>query len=325
MSIQPSAQPLTAVIVTYQSAHTVATTLAATRRCYDAQLLDCIIVDNGSSDGTPELIQQEAGWARVVLTGRNNGFGRGCNLGLAGVRSPYTIFINPDAWIEPDALRTLLRFMEENPRVGVVGPATLSGDFHEIPGLQGTGPRPTPGHMLLAALPLVKRAQNLRPIEPNSAPFRTGWVCGALFMVRTELLVRLGGFDPRFFLYWEETDLCQRVEDLGFETWAVGTAVAHHIGGASSADDDTRISGCIAKHYYQSRRYYMIKHHGWLAATLAELGEFALLGLRVVGDLLRGRGPSRMRPRMQAALLSQPEQVFDDHATSGRVKSLSIK
>jgi N-acetylglucosaminyl-diphospho-decaprenol L-rhamnosyltransferase len=309
MSVEDSTRPVTAVIVTYQSANTVSATLAAARRCHDAQLLDCVIVDNGSKDGTPEMLEREAGWARVVITGRNNGFGRGCNIGLAHVNTPYTIFINPDAWVEPDALRIMMTFMEENPRVGIVGPATLAGDYRDPPGLQGTGPRPTPTSILRAAVPLLDGPKNLRPIVPGSAPFRTGWVCGAVFMVRTELMKRLGGFDPRFFLYWEETDVCRRADDSGFEVWAVGTAVANHIGGASSTEDDTRISGCIAKHYYQSRRYYMVKHHGWLAATFAEIGEFVLLGVRAIGDVLRGRGLSRLRPRLQAALLSQPDRV----------------
>ena len=128
-------------------------------------------------------------------------------------------------------------------------------------------------------------------------------------MIRTELMKRLNGFDPRFFLYWEETDVCQRAEETGFETWALGTALAHHVGGASSLPDDTRIWGCIAKHYFQSRYYYMVKHHGRMAATIAEVGEFVLLGMRSLVDVARGRGLYRLRPRMQAPLLSQPERV----------------
>lgn len=127
-------------------------------------------------------------------------------------------------------------------------------------------------------------------------------------MIHTELLQRLGGFDPRFFLYWEEMDLSKRAENLGFETWAVGTAVARHVGGASSSPDDTRVGGCIARHYYQSRTYYMVKHHGWLATGFAETGEFVLLATRALVDLIRGRGLQRLRPRLRAPLLSMPDR-----------------
>ena len=88
--------------------------------------------------------------------------------------------------------------------------------------------------------------------------------------------------------------------------WTGGAAVAHHIGGASSTPDDGRIGCCIAEHYYQSRRYYMVKHHGWLAATLAELWEFAMLSVMSLVDIVRGKPATRLRPRLRAPLLSQP-------------------
>ena len=276
------------------------------RRCHDAGLLDAVIVDNGSLDATGEIVGREAAWARVVLTGKNNGFGRGCNIGFAQVTSPYAIFINPDAVVEPDALRTMLKFMEQHGQVGIVGPAIIEGEAGEIGELQVTGECPTPVKILRAALPVLRNPSLTRPIVPGSAPSRTGWVCGAALMIRTDLMKRLRGFDPRFFLYWEETDVCKRAEEAGFETWALGSAIAHHVGGASSSSDDTRIGGCIAKHYFQSRYYYMVKHHGRLAATIAEIGEFMLLGMLSLVDVARGRGLQRLRPRMQAPLLSEP-------------------
>ena len=309
MSEPASVRPVTAVIVTYQSAKTISRSIEAARRCYDAHLLDVVIVDNGSSDATGEIIGREVDWVRVVLTGKNNGFGRGCNIGFALVDSPYAIFINPDAVVEPDAIQKMLQFMEQHPTVGIVGPAIIEGDADGVGELQVTGERPTPAMVLRAALPLVRYPALTHPIVPGSAPSRTGWVCGAALMIRTDLMKRLRGFDPRFFLYWEETDVCQRAEDVGFETWALGTAVAHHVGGASSSFDDTRIGGCIAKHYYQSRYYYMVKHHGRFAAIMAELGEFLLLGMLSLVDVVRGRGLHRLRARMQAPLFSEPERM----------------
>jgi GT2 family glycosyltransferase len=118
-----------------------------------------------------------------------------------------------------------------------------------------------------------------------------------------------GRIRSRFFLYWEEIDLCKRVEAAGFETWALGTALARHVVAASSSAEKPRVGMSIAKHYFQSRYYYMAKHHGRLAATAAELAEFALLGARSLADAARGRGLDRLRPRMQAPLLSMPERV----------------
>jgi GT2 family glycosyltransferase len=296
----------TGVVVTYQSMRTLQPMIEAARRCHDEGVLELVFVDNGSKDGTVERLQRESGWATVIPTGNNNGFGRGCNIGFEKVTTPYTVFINPDAVVEPDAIRKLVDFLEKNPHAGIAGPAIVEGETEADFVLQGVGERATPMSLVRSATPLLRAPSGMRTVHPGEAPFRAGWVCGAVFMIRTELLRKLGGFDPRFFLYWEETDLCQRADDLGQSTWAVGEAVTRHIGGASSAPDSTRIGGCIAKHYYQSRRYYMIKHHGWLAATAAELVESVFLVIRAAVDLVRGRGLTRLRPRLQAPLLSQP-------------------
>ena len=308
MSDSKPGRPATAVIVTHQSGRTIGRALEAARRCYDAQLLDVVIVDNNSTDATCEIIGRESDWVRLILSGENNGFGRGCNLGFAQVTSPYSIFINPDAVVEPGAIQTMLRFMEQHPKVGIVGPAIVEGDKDGGTALHETGQRPTPWTILRREVPFLKAQSISWPIAPGSEPSRTGWVCGAVLMIRTELLKRLNGFDPRFFLYWEETDVCKRADDIGFETWVLGIALAHHVGGASSLPDDTRVGGCIAKHYFQSRYYYMVKHHGRLSATIAEIGEFALLSLGALADVARGRRTHRLRPRLQAPLLSEPER-----------------
>jgi N-acetylglucosaminyl-diphospho-decaprenol L-rhamnosyltransferase len=297
----------TAVIVTYQSARTVGGTLAAARRCREEGLLQTVVVDNASGDGTREILERERTWARVVLSDRNNGFGRGCNIGIAHVATPYTIFINPDAVIEPPALRTMLEFMDEHPRAGIVGPAIVCGD-HEIQALQHTGPCPTPWTVLRAAIPLLRRRTDLVTIVPGSAPMRTGWINGAALMIRSALLRELEGFDPRFFLYWEETDLCKRVLERGFEIWAHGGALAHHVVGESSRAAGPRMGRVLAKHYFESRYYYLVKHYGWAAASAAEVGEFALQAIESLVDVARGRRSDRLWPRLQSSLLSTPDE-----------------
>jgi GT2 family glycosyltransferase len=252
------------------------------------------------------MLTREASWAKILLEDVNHGFGSSCNIGAAAVETQYTVFVNPDAEVGPDAMRAMLAVLDANPRIGIVGPATTVGDA-KTHRLQHTGPRPIPIHVLQQHTRLLGRVPEQHAIVPGSPAFRTGWVCGAVLMIRTSLLRQLGGFDPAFFLYWEEMDLCKRAEDAGFEVWAVGAAVAHHVCGVSSESlDATRIQGCIAEHYYQSRRHYLIKHHGWVVATATELAEFAILLLMTAVDIVRGRGAARIRPRLQARLFSRP-------------------
>jgi N-acetylglucosaminyl-diphospho-decaprenol L-rhamnosyltransferase len=297
---------VTAVIVTYQSELTLEATLARVRECHDAGLLDCVVVDNASRDGTVAILNRHSDWLKVILSNDNNGFGYGCNQGLREVDSEYVLFLNPDASIDPQCLRDMTVFMDQHGQVGACGPATIVGDPTKGTFYQACGRRTLPADLIRSTTALLAPTDLNYPIVPGSEPFRTGWVCGSVLMLRTELMKRLGGFDPRFFLYWEEVDVCKRVEDSGSEVWAVPTAVASHVGGVSSNQDENRIEGCIAKHYFQSRRYYLIKHHGWLAATLTELGEFCILGLKACMDLLRGRRTHRLRFRLQAPLFSMP-------------------
>jgi hypothetical protein len=125
-------------------------------------------------------------------------------------------------------------------------------------------------------------------------------------MVRTELLKSIGGFDARFFLYFEEMDVCLRVATAGWEIWATGESVVSHVGGASSHSEPARIGGCIAKHYYESRYYYMRKHYGWRMAVLAEIADCILLGKQVMFDLAGGRGWHALIPRLQTRMFRIP-------------------
>jgi N-acetylglucosaminyl-diphospho-decaprenol L-rhamnosyltransferase len=300
------AKKITAVVVTYQSEPTIATTISQLKKAHQCGMLDCIFVDNNSRDQTASLLMQESSWAKVLLSKGNNGFGRGCNIGLSHVATPYTLFINPDAVIDAVALAKLCDFLEQHPTVGIVAPATLCGDERGERWYQATGLLPTPTSLLRRAIPLLHAKPELRAVLPGEQPFRTEWICGAIMLVRTSLARKLGGFDSRFFLYWEEMDFCLRAAQVGAETWITGLIQARHVCGASSANDKTKIFGCIAKHFYESRRYYMIKHHGWFAATMLDVLEFISIVLRTTMDMLCGKGYARILPRLQASVFGLP-------------------
>lgn len=299
---------VTAVIVTYQSETTIGATLSRVRECFDAGLLACVVVDNASTDNTVAILEQHADWVKTVKSRTNDGFGDGCNQGLDLVETEFTLFLNPDAEVDIACIEGLTAFMDEHSNVGACGPATIVGAKDQPTTFQNAGKRQTPWDMIRLAVFPGQGAQLMQPIIPGTEPRRVGWICGAIFLLRTELIKRIGGFDSRFFLYWEEVDVCQKVDDSGYEVWTVPGCVATHIGGVSSVDDENRMDGCIAVHYFQSRRYYMVKHHGWFAATLAEIGEFCILQMRTLLDLALGRGMRRLKPRLQAPLLSVPRE-----------------
>ena len=294
---------IVAVVVTYNSASTIGQALAALRGCHDAGVARTVVVDNASTDDTKAILDQNSDWITIVDSPGNIGFGRGCNLGLAIVDEPYVVFVNPDAVIEQHACRALAQFLDENPRAAMVSPAIINTDGS----VQHVGGITTPLSLIIAASGINIAPQGRKLAIPGTAPFRTDWLCGALIMARSSVLKELGGFDPRFFLYFEETDLCRRVS-YGHELWAVPTAIATHVGGASSeSSNQSRMSNCVAEHYFQSRYYYLRKHFGIVRAATTEICELVLVLLRAAGRRLQGRSSEDLTRRFGWPMFRIPE------------------
>lgn len=295
----------TVVVVTYNAARTIGPLLDALTPAHERLGTRCVVVDNASADGTLDLVRGAYPWVTAVPSGGNVGFGRGCNLGFEYTQTRYVLFLNPDAVMSLAALTTLETFMEDHPRAGACAPAIREGDE-----LQAAGLLATPRTVLRAAVGLRKAYPQSRPIRPGEVPFRTPWVCGAALMMRSEVFRSVGGFDPRFFLYFEETDLLRRTEAAGWEIWAVGQAVIDHEGaGAAKDTGQSLVGGCIAEHYFESRYYYLTKHHGRVAAAVTEAGEVAALLARAALKRGLGRADSRFRQRIAAPLFRGPKKV----------------
>lgn len=296
----------TAVVVTFHSRKTIAATLSSARRCHERGLLDCVVVDNASRDGTAEWVRGEHPWVQLIESPENLGFGRACNLAFAHVQTPYLLLLNPDAQLEPDSLERLVDFLDSHPEAGIAGPAMRA------PGgrVQFAGNIHTPWTILRSAAGRPQRGSGREPITPGRAAFRTDWLCGAVMLIRSQLFAQLEGFDPRFFLYFEETDLCRRAIERGAELWAVGEAVAFHAPATSAASVGAPMYGnCIAEHYFRSRFYFLAKHHGWLGAVAVELSEFVVLVVRGAGAYCLGRSDGALRERLKGPLLGLPSKV----------------
>lgn len=300
---------VSAIVVTYRSAATVRATLDGLRAARDVGLLSrCILVDNDSDDGTVTVVREHHAWTEIVPAGRNLGFGRGVNLGLERIKTPYVLLLNPDATLLPDALQRLVAFLDGHAKVGIAGPVLLDAQGQPQP----VQPLPTPGRLLAQALGL--QSHGTWALPPGSGRRRVDWLCGAALLVRTELLKRLDGFDPRFFLYFEETDLCVRAAARGVETWLVGDAVAHHAAHHSARGEDTAlVHGCLPQHFFPSRFHYLSKHHGWPIAAAVDVTDLALTGVRYLvrrlrrdarlGELVAALRAPRLRPPPRGAVV----------------------
>lgn len=195
--------------------------------------LEVVVVDNDCPERSPELVADLP--VEVVAMGRNAGFGAACNAGAAAGDAEALLFLNPDARIEPDAVRALAAAVGER-RVGAAGPRILDDDGATVLSAR-RDPR------LRSALAEALFVHHLLPRAAWTTEFvRDGyearheaeWLSGAALCVRRDAFERVGGFDERFFLYSEDTDLCRRLRDAGFLIVYEPSAIARHSGGASA-------------------------------------------------------------------------------------------
>ena len=294
---------VTVIIVTYHSRNNIGDCLDALRPSIDAGDTACVVVDNASTDGTAEFIADSYPWVTLVRNRDNLGYGRGCNLGFEHSATPYVFILNPDAVADRHTVVTLLEFMKSHPSAGIAAPALIESGHH----VQAAGLMTTPSSMLRSAAGASRVFPEQREITPGAKPFETSWVCGAAMMIRSDLFKALSGFDSRFFLYFEETDLCRRATAAGAGIWAVGGAEITHVGGASAnATGKDRVSSCIAEHYYRSRYYYLTKHFGWALATTAELADAAASFAKSMKSKLKRQGVSKREGTVRRPLLRFP-------------------
>jgi len=302
-----SSARVTAVVVTYNSRGVVGNALDSLKESHDAGVIKrCIVIDNRSSDRTAEFVRTEYPWCTIMESSENLGFGRASNLGIELSSSPYVLLLNPDAILPRSGIERLVSFLDANPRAGAVGPAIR----HPDGGLQLAGNLPTPGDLLLQALGRFGRAPEVYTIEPGGQPFRAHWITGAVVMLRRAMLDEIGVFEPRFFLYFEETDLWFRAQRVGWELWAVGEAVGTHARGSSAQSERALLyHGCIAEHYFKSRFYYLVRHFGRPTAMLTEVLEFMIMGTSAVFGLIRGVRPYDFAVRLRSPMLRLPNEV----------------
>lgn len=299
-----TAQPVTAVVVTYNSRAVVADALSSLEESYRGGLLSkCLVVDNDSADGTAELVRTSFPWCTLIENRQNVGFGMGCNIGIERATTPHVLLLNPDATLPHSALKRLSAVLEERPRAGAAAPAIQEPDG----GLQPCGGLLTPRRLVLETLGRHDVQTDRRVIFPGAPPFRTSWVCGAIVLLRRAMLDQVGRFDPRYFLYFEETDLWMRAQRAGWEIWAVGEAVATHLKNQSAKTTGRRLyAGCIAEHYFRSRFRYLQNHFGWTAAAGAELIELAFMTARAAFHATRGREIDAYWTRLGAPIFGAP-------------------
>ena len=269
---------VSAIVVTYNAAPWIERALESLR----GTGAEVIVVDNGSTDGTLELVRERFPGARVVEQ-ENRGFGAGNNAGMRAAAGRYFLLLNPDAWLTDGALEDLVAFTDAHPEAGVVGPRLLNPDGSLQRSVRGY---PTPWRLATEYFFLRKLAPRS---EALNALFGAGfdhrsvreadYLFGACLLVRRDAVDSIGGFDEDFFLMSEEVDWLYRFRQAGWKVLFFPGAEVFHVVGASL--NPARFENIVRGHLL-----FLRKHRGTRVAERAR--RVMLWGLRVRGLLFHG-------------------------------------
>jgi N-acetylglucosaminyl-diphospho-decaprenol L-rhamnosyltransferase len=287
--------PLAVVIVNYNTRELL-------RACLESVLAEgvaeVVVVDNASRDGSAAMVREDFPAVRLIAREDNPGFGAGANQGIAACAAPHALLLNSDTRLEPGAATALARYLDENPRAGIVGPRLLNPDGT----LQSSCfPFLTPFNVL-ALNTYVNRAVRALPRFRSTwrgTPRRAGcWVKGAALAIRREAFAAVGGFDEVYFMYAEELDLCQRVLAAGWEVHYAPAASVVHVEGASTS----QARHAMTAQLFASLELFYRRHYTPGALTRLRLVVVLILLERIVRDAIKFcRYPDR-RPRLSGDL-----------------------
>jgi GT2 family glycosyltransferase len=244
---------------------------------------EVIVVDNASHDGSPDMVEREFPWVRLLRQSENLGFTGGHNLALAERAGRHAALLNSDTVVHPGALRTLLAAMEE-PGVGIVGPKLLNPDgslqfsCRRFPNPVAAAFRNTALGRWFPNNPYVR--DYLMQEFDHTQRRDVDWISGAALFIRKEALDTVGGLDPGLFMFCEDVDLCKRCWDAGWRVVYVPTAVVTHAIGRSTDQVADRM---IVRFHRSMLRYYakhLLPRVWWPLRPLAWLGAAGGLSLR---------------------------------------------
>ena len=210
---------------------------------------EIIIIDNASQDGSKNFLlkyQKVNHNIKIIFNNSNNGFAKANNQGIKLAQGKYILILNPDAIVSPNSIETLYQFMENHPEAGISGPKLLNPDksiqysclrfpHWYTPALRRT---------FLNKLNIFQKKLDdyLMKDFDHKETRKVDWLLGAALMIRKSSLDKIGFFDERFFLYFEDVDLAQRMHQAKFKVYYVPQSIMYHFHQRLSAKSSSILS-----------------------------------------------------------------------------------
>jgi hypothetical protein len=253
-----------------------------------------IVVDNDSKDRSADQLKQEYPDISLIENKKNVGFGRANNQALPYIDSRYVLLLNTDAFVEPDSIAKTVQFMDENPECGILGVKLTGRDGVLQPSCRYF---PTPWNIFLNRTGLKRIFKSTKLMDDmhwDHASVRDcDWVPGCYLLIRKEVIDQVGLFDPRYFLYYEEIDLCFAAKKAGWHVTYFPDTTVIHIGGesAKSQGQITSSGRQIESMQIESELLYFRKNHGLIPVIFNILLNSLADSIQILKDLVKLRPP----------------------------------
>lgn len=222
---------------------------------------EIIVIDNASDDGSVEIIREKFPSVKLIASEKNLGFGRANNLGLEISKGKFILLINPDTIVQEDTFQKLIAFFEKTPEAGLAGCKVLNSDGTLQLACRRSFPGPWTSFTKVTGLGKIFPKSrlfaryNMTYLDENQT-YEVDAISGAFMMMRREVYEKVGGFDPQFFMYGEDLDLCYRIQKAGYKVYYLHeTQIIHYKGESTkrSSLDETRV-------FYEAMHLFVKKH-----------------------------------------------------------------
>jgi len=216
---------------------------------------EIVVVDNNSADDSLAILRKDFSQIKVIANQENVGFGIANNQGAKIAQGEFLLFLNSDTIFNEDILAPIKEFFLANPKTGIVSPRlVLANGFNQR---HAFGRFPNLKRLLARSVDYKEEVKGIRGVD---------WVSGAALAIRQNVWQKIGGFDEKFFMYFEDVDLCLSAKKLGFSVYILPNARLTHLGGKSITASRSR-----KKMYFDSQDYFFKKHYGNIRLILLKI------------------------------------------------------
>ena len=306
---------LSVLIVTYNSKRLIDVLLTALARQLEGLDAEVVLVDNASHDGTADAVAERYPWVHLLRSPENLGFAAGNNLAAKSATGRMLLLLNPDALPAPGAIARGLQLMLADPQVGLGGGRLLGDDGSTQPSAR-MFPSLAQEFIVLSGLAAkYPRSRWFGRLDRTWAdpdqPATIDWSPGAFVYIPHALFKTLNGFDERFFLYYEEVDLCRRIQAAGFRIQYWPELRISHIGGESArtvegaAVSSSGTGSQLTLWRARAGLLYYRKNHGWLTAWAVNRLERGWHALRAARARRNGQRDKAAESESLRALLAR--------------------